>query len=156
YNYAGMHEPAVEHLSYLVDEEQADERRRLVASPELRRYVHILRKLEREPAEAPQTMAAIRSLERNRRARAAALLAESREQVKAGNVLARASASQSQTQSAAPARMLRPEPHAQDALHASPETPQKPTPVRRQSALSPPPPIAEVLRDVYEEEKKTA
>ncbi|HEX8097101.1 MAG TPA: hypothetical protein VF507_03655, partial [Pyrinomonadaceae bacterium] len=86
YNYAGYHEAAVEHLAYVVENDQSEERHRVTASPELRRYVHILRKLEREPAEAPQTMAAIRSLERNRRARAAALLAESREQVRAGNV----------------------------------------------------------------------
>jgi hypothetical protein len=156
YNYAGLHESAVEHLAYVVDDEQAEERRRVVASPELRRYVHILRKLEREPAEAPQTMAAIRSLERNRRARAATLLAESREQLKAGNALASAAANAKQN--AAPPYMLRPEPdaHTGQAPHAAPDTLQKPTPVRRQSTHSPPPPIAEVLRDVYEEEKKTA
>ncbi|HKC63409.1 MAG TPA: hypothetical protein VKB86_07220, partial [Pyrinomonadaceae bacterium] len=32
----------------------------------------------------------------------------------------------------------------------------KPDTARRQTTLAPPPPIAEVLRDLYEEEKKTA
>ncbi|MBV9209537.1 MAG: hypothetical protein JOZ52_02845, partial [Acidobacteria bacterium] len=63
YHHAGDHEAAVEHLSYIVENDLSDERHRNAPSSELRRYVHILRKLEREPAEAPQTMAAIRSLE---------------------------------------------------------------------------------------------
>src|ERR671939_722296 len=81
YHKAGDHEAAAEHLSYIVENGLSDERHRLAPSSELRRYVHILRKLEREPAEAPQTMAAIRSLDRARRNRAATLLAESRERL---------------------------------------------------------------------------
>src|ERR671939_269046 len=81
YHKAGDHEAAAEHLSYVVENDLSDERHRLAPSSELRRYVHILRKLEREPAEAPQTMAAIRSLDRARRNRAATLLAESRERL---------------------------------------------------------------------------
>jgi hypothetical protein len=154
YNYAGYHDAAVEHLAYLADNEQAEERHRVVASPELRRYVHILRKLEREPAEAPQTMAAIRNLERTRRARAAVLLAESRERVAAKNALAPAT---NTTASATPVTKAQPETSAHGVLHhTATETVQKPTPVRRQNAHLPPPPIADVLRDVYEEEKKTA
>jgi hypothetical protein len=154
YNYAGYHDAAVEHLAYIVDGEEADERHRVVASPELRRYVHILRKLEREPAEAPQTMAAIRSLERARRARAALLLAESRERVNAKNALSPAT---NRTAAAAHLTKAQPETSAHgDSPHTAPEIIQKPTPVRRQHTHSPPPPIAEVLRDVYEEEKKTA
>src|SRR5215217_6179825 len=49
-----------------------DEASRTNPSAELRRYVDVLRRIEREPNEAPQTTAAIRSLERARRARAAA------------------------------------------------------------------------------------
>jgi hypothetical protein len=154
YNYAGYHEAAVEHLAYVVEGEQADERHRVVASPELRRYVHILRKLEREPAEAPQTMAAIRNLERARRARAALLLAESRERVVAKNALS----PQARTASNIVNAKAQPETSSarEVSTHAAPETVNKPTPVRRQNTHSPPPPIAEVLRDVYEEEKKTA
>jgi hypothetical protein len=140
YNYAGDHEAAAEHLSYVVENDLSEERHRLAPSPELRRYVHILRKLEREPAEAPQTMAAIRSLDRARRNRAASLLAESRERL---NMI--------------PA--LAPQPPLDAALQqAAPnnDATTKPVPGKRQSTHVPPPPIAEVLRDVYEEEKKTA
>ncbi|NEL61299.1 hypothetical protein G3V73_23870, partial [Escherichia coli] len=47
-------------------------------SPDLRNYVKILRKIEREPAEAPQTSAAIRALERARRNRGKSFLETSR------------------------------------------------------------------------------
>src|SRR5919199_4436081 len=81
YHAAGDHEAAAEHLSYIVENDLSDERHRVAPSPELRRYVYVLRKLEREPALAPQTMAAIRSLERARHNRAAFLLAECRERL---------------------------------------------------------------------------
>jgi hypothetical protein len=66
------YQTAAEHLSYVLEDERGDEHARTQPSAELRRYVEILRRVEREPTEAPQTMAAIRSLERARRARAAA------------------------------------------------------------------------------------
>ncbi|HWS55909.1 MAG TPA: hypothetical protein VN228_17350, partial [Pyrinomonadaceae bacterium] len=78
YHRAGDHEAAAEHLAYVLEDERGDESARLAPSPELRRYVEVLRRVEREPTEAPQTMAAIRSLERARRTRAAEMLAESR------------------------------------------------------------------------------
>jgi hypothetical protein len=147
YNYAGDHEAAAEHLSYVVENDLSDERHRLAPSSELRRYVHILRKLEREPAEAPQTMAAIRSLDRARRNRAATLLAESRERLNMIPPLA------------APQQIASDDDHTppkqQRTMDADPVAKSAP-PGRRQSAHVPPPPIAEVLRDVYEEEKKTA
>lgn len=79
---AGNYSQAENYLAFLVEEEKADERNRLTASSELRSYVRILRKLEREPAEAPQTTAAIRALERSRRHRAAVMLAESRQKTR--------------------------------------------------------------------------
>ncbi len=142
YHYAGDHEAAAEHLSYVVENDLSEERHRLAPSPELRRYVHILRKLEREPAEAPQTMAAIRSLDRARRNRAASLLAESRERLNMIPALA-------QPHQQAPDAALQ-----QTESHNDPAP--RPAPGKRQSTHVPPPPIAEVLRDVYEEEKKTA
>ncbi|HEY9284293.1 MAG TPA: hypothetical protein VIP46_12635, partial [Pyrinomonadaceae bacterium] len=75
YQRAGDHEAAAEHLGFVVENESASEEQRSDPSPELRRYVSVLRRLEREPAEGPQTIAAVRSLERLRRARSAALLA---------------------------------------------------------------------------------
>jgi hypothetical protein len=78
HNKMGNHEVAVRYLSAVEENEQVDEKRRLIASPELKAYVRVLRKIEREPAEAPQTSAAVRALERARRNRAAVLLEESR------------------------------------------------------------------------------
>jgi tetratricopeptide (TPR) repeat protein len=141
YQQAGDHEAAIEHLSFVVDNEQADERHRFVPSPELRRYVQILRKLEREPTEAPQTMAAIRSLDRARRHRAVELLAQSRERLNAVPVISQPTA--------APKPSLK-------GSDAAANSQQHPAAARRPATLMPPPPIADVLRDVYEEEKKTA
>ncbi len=139
YHHAGDHESAVEHLSFIVENDLADERHLNSPSPELRRYVHILRKLEREPAEAPQTMAAIRSLERSRRNHGKAMLDESRERLLSIPAL-RSAASH-----AAPLSASGPGSRTSDSGTA-----------KAQGSLAKPPPIADVLRDVYEEEKKTA
>ena len=82
YGQAGNYRASDEQLSFLSESDKADEKKRATASPELRSYVRILRKLEREPQEAPQTMAAIRALERARRNRTAALLEETRKKLK--------------------------------------------------------------------------
>ena len=81
YNRVGDHKSAVSHLSYIVENDNADESNYVYATPELRNYTRILRKIEREPAEAPQTSAAIRALERARRNRAKTILEASREGV---------------------------------------------------------------------------
>lgn len=139
YHRAGDHEAAAEHLAYVLEEEGGDEASRTQPSAELRRYVEVLRRIEREPNEAPQTAAAMRSLERARRARAAAMLEESRARLVSAQ---RAAIPSAQTQRS-----------EEGALH--PLTgkravgPSTPTPVVPQ-------PIAEVLRDIYDEEKKTA
>jgi len=74
----GNHSTALEYLSHIVDDESFDERNRMAPSGQLRRYVDLLRKIEAEPSFAPQTLGAIRSLERMRRRRAATMLTESR------------------------------------------------------------------------------
>jgi hypothetical protein len=140
YHRAGDHEAAVENLAYVLEEEGGDEASRTQPSTELRRYVDVLRRIEREPNEAPQTTAAMRNLERARRARAAAMLEESRGRLAAA-----------QQQAAIPAAAAhRPE---EGGLHTltgkRPLGPHTPTPVVPQ-------PIADVLRDLYDEEKKTA
>jgi hypothetical protein len=140
YHKAGDHEAAAEHLSYIVENDLSDERHRLAPSTELRRYVHILRKLEREPTVAPQTMAAIRSLDRARHNRAAFMLAESRERL---NLISKLN----------PATSVAASSHQ---ASSGTDPAMRPETSRRQSAHAPPPPIAEVLRDLYEEEKKTA
>lgn len=78
YNKIGDYKSAVNHLSYVVENENAEESTYVYPSPDLRNYVKILRKIEREPAEAPQTSAAIRALERARRNRGPSLLENSR------------------------------------------------------------------------------
>jgi hypothetical protein len=78
YHKIGDYKSAVNHLSYVLENENADESTFLYPTPELREYVKTLRKIEREPAEAPQTSAAVRALERARRNRGKALLEESR------------------------------------------------------------------------------
>ncbi len=78
YNKIGDHKAAVKHLSFVVENNSSDEKAFVYPTPELRNYVKVLRKIEREPADAPLTSAAIRSLERARKLRSAVLLEESR------------------------------------------------------------------------------
>jgi nitrogen fixation-related uncharacterized protein len=146
YQRAGDHEAASEHLAYVVENESAAETQRNDPSPELRRYVSVLRRLEREPADGPQTIAAVRSLERLRRSRAATMLAESRTRLG----VARAPQQVAQPQLTRE-RLTPPTPFDLGASRL-PHAPAA-------NAAAPPPqpaPIAEVLRDLYEEEKKTA
>lgn len=82
YHEIGDYKSSVNHLAYIVENENADEQTYVYPSPELRNYVKILRKIEREPAEAPQTSAAIRALERARRNRGKAILENSRAELK--------------------------------------------------------------------------
>jgi len=65
-------------LSTVVEDEYSDERYHTSPSPQLRRYVTLLRKIESEPSLAPQTLGAVRSLERLRRKTGHVMLAESR------------------------------------------------------------------------------
>lgn len=78
YNKIGEHKDAVVNLTNVVEGQHADEMNFVFPSPELRNYVKVLRKIERDPAEAPMTSAAVRALERARRLRGRALLDESR------------------------------------------------------------------------------
>lgn len=81
YNKIGDHKTAVRNLEYVLENQNADEGAYIQPSPELRNYVRILRKIEREPAEAPLTSAAVRALERSRKNRGRTLLEDSRQQV---------------------------------------------------------------------------
>jgi len=86
YNKIGDHAAAVNHLSYVVENEKSDERAFVYPSPELRNYVRVLRKIERDPTEAPLTSSAVRALERARKNRAAVMLGNSREVLAAAPV----------------------------------------------------------------------
>jgi hypothetical protein len=153
YHRAGDYEAASEHLAYIVEAEDGDERQRLAPSPELRRYVSVLRRLEREPAEGPQTIVAIRNLERTRRARAASMLEESRRQQQQS---AAAAASLTAHRSYTGAGVVTPTPTPQDAPHRLPLAASNADNTLPLSPPQKPAPISEVLRDLYEEEKKTA
>ena len=78
YNKVGDHQAAVNCLSYVVEEESSDESTYAYPSPELRNYVKVLRKIERDPSDAPLTSTAVRALERARKLRGKTLLDESR------------------------------------------------------------------------------
>ncbi len=86
YNKLGEHKAAVKYLSRVVEKPESDESAYVYPTPELRQYVKVLRRIEREPADAPLTSAAIRSLERARKLRGASLLEESRERFSAGEL----------------------------------------------------------------------
>jgi len=143
YHRAGDYEAAEDHLSYVLENELGDESRRFAYTPELHRYVQVLRRLEREPAEAPQTMAAIRSLDRIRRTRAATMLEESRHHVvpKTISIESKSSVKSDAEKSPSVNRLTTRAPSLAPAQSSAPPMPA---------------PIDEVLRDVYEEEKKTA
>ncbi len=129
-------ETAVEHLSWVTEDSFSNEVHQTSPSPQLRRYVETLRRIEREPAMAPQTLAAVRNLERSRRKRAADLLAESRERLKD------------------PSRQGHTTAHQASAEADKTERPRKAKPL---SLITAPPPISEVLHEIYQsEDKKTA
>ena len=78
YNKAGDHQSAINSLTQVVEGDNGSESTYVYPTPELRNYVKVLRKIEREPAEAPLTSASIRALERARRLRGRAILEQSR------------------------------------------------------------------------------
>jgi len=78
YNKVENHDAAVKHLSYVVEEDLAKEKSYVHPSADLRNYVKVLRSIERNPSQSPQTSASIRALERARKNRGEKLLTESR------------------------------------------------------------------------------
>lgn len=140
YHHTGEYELAIEHLSYIIENDLSDERHRDAPSRELRHYVQVLRKLESEPTQAPQTIGAIRSLERTRRKFGAELLDASRRRVNIIPTLSWAARAHLPTESRSPDGS-----RVSDAIGG-----------RSNRDLAPRRPIADVLRDVYEEEKKSA
>jgi hypothetical protein len=130
YHCVGEFELAIENLERGAENESLAERYRAEPSPQLRRYVETLRKIEREPSLAPQVMAATRNLERSRR-KAADLIADSRQRLAEPTM--GANKAELQTSSKAGVFPIK--------------SVQSPGPITA------PPPICEVLHDVYQEEK---
>jgi hypothetical protein len=132
YQRLGNHQATVEYLSRLTEDDFYDETHRIVPSTQLRRYVMMLRRIEYHPSVAPQTLAAIRSLERARQRHAGKMLLESR------SVLA---AERLNPQTEKPSSEVK-ETHKEVTYSAS-------LPL---SEISAPPPISKVLHDVYQDE----
>jgi hypothetical protein len=131
----GNHRATVEYLSHLLDDESYDETHRTSPSPQLRRYVMMLRRIEYHPSAAPQTLAAIRSLERARQRHATSMLVDSRALLETQEKLG-----------------LQPEKRVAEVKPAEPEvTFASSLPL---SAISAPPPISKVLHDVYADETR--
>ena len=106
---------------------------RIAPSPQLRRYVSILRRIEYQPSTAPQTLAAIRSLERARQRSAVKLLSESRHMVEVEKDV--------KEETTVPEVVEK-----RGEIHFGSSLPL--------GAISAPPPISKVLRDVYQDETR--
>jgi len=133
YQRLGNHAASVEYLSRVIEDARYDETHRTAPSPQLRRYVSMLRRIEYQPSLAPQTLAAIRSLERARQRNASKLLCESR---------ALADAEQHVV------KEEKPVPEVTEAQKFATSVPL--------SEISAPPPITTVLHDVYQDETRTS
>jgi hypothetical protein len=130
YHRLGNHQASVDYLSRVTEDEHYDETHRTAPSPQLRRYVMMLRRIEYHPASAPQTLAAIRGLERARQRNAAKLLLESRD------------AFENQKND------VKPDQQVPEEMSFAPSLPL--------SAISAPPPISKVLHDVYQDETRAS
>jgi hypothetical protein len=134
YQRLGNHAASVEYLSRVTEDERYDETHRIAPSPQLRRYVSMLRRIEYQPSLAPQTLAAIRSLERARQRNASNLLTESRALVEVQQ------------------HAVKPVPEEVTAARSEPSFASS-LPL---SEISAPPPITTVLHDVYQDETRTS
>ncbi len=136
YNRLGNHQATVAYLSRLAEDEHYDETHRTSPSPQLRRYVMMLRRIEYHPSTAPQTLAAIRSLERARQRGAAKMLADSREFV--GNQV-------NVVKTEKPVLEVKEAPVEASFSSSMPL-----------SEITAPPPISKVLHDVYPDETRAS
>lgn len=134
YHRLGNHQATVEYLSRVIEDELSDETHRTAPSPQLRRYVMMLRRIEYQPSTAPQTLAAIRSLERSRQRNADKLLLASREVLEAQKT------------------DITTEQHVAEEVHEETSYALS-LPL---SAITPPPPITKVLHDLYQDETRAS
>ena len=135
YHRMGNHQATVEYLSRLT-EEDLDETHRTAPSPQLRRYVMMLRRIEYHPSSAPHTLAAIRSLERARQRNTEKMLAESRGLIEAEKRAVRIEVPLPQPK------------ETHDEMSFAPSVPL--------SEITAPPPISKVLHDVYQEDTRAS
>ena len=133
YHRLGNHQATVDYLSRITEDDHNDETHRTTPSPQLRRYVMMLRRIEYHPASAPQTLAAIRGLERARHRNATKLLLGSRDVVEAEK------------------SKVKPDHQVTEAREEVSFAPSLPL-----SAITAPPPISKVLHDVYQDETRAS
>ena len=133
YHRLGNHQATVEYLSRVTEDDLYDETCRMSPSPQLRRYVSMLRRIEYHPSSAPQTLAAIRGLERTRKRHAKRILSESRELLEA------------EQRTRQEKQVSEPKETRAEATFATS------LPL---SAISAPPPISKVLSDIYQDETR--
>jgi hypothetical protein len=134
YQRLGNHQATVEYLSRLTEDASYDETHRTLPSTPLRRYVMMLRRIEYHPSTAPQTLAAIRGLERARQRSAGKMLLESRGLLETEKV---------NTQPEKPVAETK---EVYKEVTFSPSLPL--------SEISAPPPISKVLHDLYQDETR--
>jgi hypothetical protein len=132
YSLIGDHNAVVERLGIAAEEEVLKDSTHVSPSRRLRRYVKRLRQIERAPDRWPKLHAAVNSLERMHQERAARLLAASQQHLK---------------------KLI--EAYENDAADRSTSSREPATSFASRSlrSISPPPPISEVLNDVYPEEQ---
>lgn len=129
------HNAAVEQLGFAAEEELLKESSHISPSRQLRRYVSRLRKIERRPRRSAKIRAAIASLEEMHHERGARLLAESQQQLK---------------------RMVEAYEGEMSEEIRSPRRDVAISTTRSLKSITAPPPISEVLNDIYQEEPKAS
>lgn len=136
YHRLGNHQATVEYLSRLSEDELCDETHRTTPSPQLRRYVMMLRRIEYHPSTAPHTLAAIRSLERARQRSAEKMLSESRSRIEFEKRAVRIEVPLTEPK------------ETKEELSFAPSLPL--------SEITAPPPISKVLHDLYQEDTRAS
>lgn len=134
YDSIGDHNGAIGHLALAAEEEMLMESPHASPSRKLRRYVKRLRQIERRPERWPKISAAVRNLEVMHREQSARLIADNQVQLKR---LVKAFDSQMSDEA---------------VQTSSSRTPITNFAGRAFKQITPPPPISEVLNDVYQEE----
>jgi len=132
YHRLGNKQATVEYLSRVVEDEHCEETHRTSPSVQLRRYVIMLRRIEYQPSTAPQTLAAIRSLERARQRNASKMLVESRELLETEKKVEQVTETT----------------EVREETSFAPSLPL--------SQITAPPPITKVLHDVYQDETRAS
>ena len=133
YHAVGNQNGAVQHLALAAEEERLKESPHIAPSRQLRRYVRRLRQIERRPARWPAINAAIKNLERLHHERAALLLAQNQNQLK--RIVEAYEVEKPQQLAPAPTGAR---------ISAN----------RSLRSVKSPPPISEVLNDIYQEESE--